>query len=521
MDAFSDPSLLVQTTAGVVRGTQDGNTHRWLGVPYGKAPVGELRYRRSVPVEPWQGTRDALEFGNIAPQEPTKLIPIPTGVEIDEDCLNLNIWAPIPKPGDKPKPVMFWIHGGAYFIGFSSQAVYNGRSLAENGDVIIVTVNYRLGALGWLDFSSLDPSFENNMGLTDLVLALNWVKNNIAAFGGDPEDVTIFGESAGGGCVTTLMTMPEAKGLFHRAIAESSPATSVYKPERAALVAHAYLDLMGVTAEEAPTYLRQTDAKTLASFTTKLLDHVALTWPGTVAFAPVVDGTFVPHYPVQTFRDGNQHKVPLIIGTNKDEAALFKMMKSPLMPISESSIQEMFDLMSKDHPDKDFDEERILDAYPDFPKQKGAMEISRDAGFRMPSVWVAEAHSKVAPTWMYRFDQAPPLMKLLGIGASHATELPYVFGTLPLKMNKKALQFRLGGLKEAWVISQRIQARWTSFARTSDPQTVDSETGQDLIWPRYDETTRATLIINGTDSIENDPDGGIRKAWGEQILGFK
>jgi len=111
MDAFSDPSLLVATTAGVVRGTQDGNTHRWLGVPYGKAPVGELRYRRSLPVEPWQGTRDALEFGNIAPQEPTKLIPIPTGVEIDEDCLNLNIWAPIPKPGDKPKPVMFWIHG--------------------------------------------------------------------------------------------------------------------------------------------------------------------------------------------------------------------------------------------------------------------------------------------------------------------------------------------------------------------------------------------------------------------------
>lgn len=521
MDAFSDPSLLVSTTAGVVRGTQDGNTHRWLGVPYGKAPVGELRYRRSLPVEPWQGTRDALEFGNIAPQEPTKLIPIPTGVEIDEDCLNLNIWAPIPKPGDKPKPVMFWIHGGAYFIGFSSQAVYNGRSLAENGDVIIVTVNYRLGALGWLDFSSLDPSFENNMGLTDLVLALNWVKNNIAAFGGDPEDVTIFGESAGGGCVTTLMTMPEAKGLFHKAIAESSPATSVYKPERAALVAHAYLELMGVSTEDAPRYLRETDAKTLASFTTKLLDHVSLTWPGTVAFAPIVDGRFVPHYPVQTFRDGKQHKVPLIIGTNKDEAALFKMMKSPLMPISESSIQEMFDLMSKDHPDKDFDEERILDAYPDFPKQKGAMEISRDAGFRMPSVWVAEAHSKVAPTWMYRFDQAPPLMKLLGIGASHATELPYVFGTLPLKMNKKALQFRLGGLKEAWVISQRIQARWTSFARTSDPQTVDSETGQDLIWPRYDETTRATLIINGTDSIENDPDGGIRKAWGEQILGFK
>lgn len=264
MDAFSDSSLLVNTTAGVVRGSKDGNTHRWLGVPYGKAPVGELRYRRSVPVEQWTGVHDALQFGNIAPQEPTKLIPIPAGVEIDEDCLNLNIWAPEPKPGDTPKPVMVWIHGGAYFIGFSSQAVYDGRSLAENGDVIIVTVNYRLGALGWLDFSSIDPSCESNMGLTDLVLALQWVKANIAAFGGNPDDVTLFGESAGGGCVTTLMTMPEAQGLFHKAIAESSPATSVYKPERAALVAQAYLELIGVSDRDAPEYLRTTDAKTFS-----------------------------------------------------------------------------------------------------------------------------------------------------------------------------------------------------------------------------------------------------------------
>ncbi|MFA9277307.1 MAG: carboxylesterase family protein, partial [Rhodoluna sp.] len=160
--------------------------------------------------------------------------------------------------------------------------------------------------------------------------------------------------------------------------------------------------------------------------------------------------------------------------------------------------------------------------YPNFPKQKGGMEIARDAGFRMPSIWVAEAHSKVAPTWMYRFDQAPPLMKLLGIGASHATELPYVFGTLPDKLSeKKALQFRLGGLKEAREISGRMMARWLSFARTANPDTVDSETGEELSWPRYDESTRTTLIINGTDTIENDPDGDIRKAWGEEVLGFK
>lgn len=512
MTAFTDDSLLVTTTAGVVRGSVDGQTHRWLGVPYGQAQ----RFKKSRTPTPWTGVRDALEFGNIAPQEPTKLIPIPAGVRISEDCLNLNIWAPTSAPGDKPKPVMFWIHGGAYFIGFSSQAVYNGRELAEKGDVIVVTINYRLGALGWLDFGSIEPSFENNMGMSDIVLALNWVQDNIAAFGGDPHDVTIFGESAGAGCVTTLLTMPDAHGLFHKAIAQSSPATSVYKPERAAKVAEAYLELMGITKEEAPQKLRELDATTLAAGTTKLLDHVALTWPGTVAFAPIVDGKLIPNYPIEIFRAGKQHPVPLMLGTNKDEAALFKLMKSPLMPISESAIQEMFDLVSKDNPSAHIDEQQILSAYPAFPKQKGAMEISRDAGFRMPSIWVAEAHSRIAPTWMYRFDQAPPLLKLLGIGASHASELPYVFGTLPKKVNRQAVQFRLGGLKSAKVISQRMQSRWISFAQNSNPE---SQSG--LAWPEYNELTRATLIIDENDSIENDPDGNVRQAWGEQVVGYK
>ena len=526
MDAFADETLLVTTTAGKVRGARDGKTHRWLGIPYAQPPVGDLRLKAPRPVQPWEGVRDALEFGNAAPQEPTKVIPLPVGVKIDEDCLNLNIWAPTREIGDKRQlPVMFWIHGGAYFIGFSAQPVYNGRALAEAGDVIIVTINYRLGALGFLDFTSFsDPAdpFDSNLGMRDILLALNWVQDNIAAFGGNPEDVTIFGESAGAGCVTTLMTMPSAEGLFHRAIAESSPATSVYKPERAAGVAQAYLDLIGVEAKDAAQRLRKIDAVTLAKQTTNLLDHVATTWPGTVAFAPIVDGDLIPGYPVAAFRAGKQIKVPLIIGTNHDEAALFKMMKSPLMPISESSINEMFELVAKDNPKLKDLEPGIIAEYPNFPKQKGGMEIARDAGFRMPSIWVAEAHSQVAPTWMYRFDQAPPLMKLLGIGASHATELPYVFGTLPDKLTeKKALQFRLGGLKEAREISGRMMARWLSFAQKADPTAVDSETGQELEWPQYDENTRTTLIINGTDTIENDPDGDIRKAWGEEVLGFK
>jgi len=519
MSAFTDASLLIATTTGTVRGAHDGQTHRWRGIPYAADPIGDLRLRSPQPHPTWEGVRDALEFGNVAPQEETKVIPIPTGLSIAEDCLSLNIWAPVREDGDtRARPVMVWIHGGAYFIGFSAQKVYNGRSLVENGDVIVVTINYRLGALGFLDFSSFGDEthvFDSNLGLRDIIAALTWVQENIAAFGGDPDDVTLFGESAGGGCVTALMTSPKATGLFHKAIAQSSPASSVYGRERAKSVAGAYLDIIGVPHSEAKVALREMDAQTLAASTMTLLDHIATTVPGSVAFAPVVDGDVITDYPINIFRAGGAARIPLMIGTNHDEAALFKMMKSPLMPISEAAIHEMFDLVAQESPELAHMEGQITAAYKAYPKQKGAMEISRDAGFRMPSIWVAEAHSRLAPTFMYRFDTSPPLMRLLGIGASHATELPYVFGNLPKKVTKKDISFRLGGLKEAQAISARMQAHWLAFATTGDPATPEGA------WPAYDEATRTTLIIDTKDGVENDPEGEIRSVWGEGVIGFK
>ena len=520
VSAFTDENLIVSTAQGQVRGSRAGSTHRWLGIPYAAPALGQLRYRAPQPPTAWEGVRDALEFGSVAPQEQTKLIPIPPGLKISEDCLSLNIWAPEEAAIDaRKRPVMVWIHGGAYFIGFSAQPIYKGQALAETGDVIIVTLNYRLGAVGFLDFRSFGDDehvFEANLGLRDIIAALQWVKANIAGFGGDPDQVTLFGESAGGGCVTTLMTSPLAKGLFHRAIAESAPATSVYGPERTAAIAGAYLDLMGIDHSEAKTKLRELTAEELASKTTAHLDYVATTWPGLVAFAPAIDGEVITAHPVEIFRAGEQMRIPLIIGTNKDEAALFKLMKSPLMPITGPSLHAMFDAVATESPEFAGAEQRITAAYAGYPKQSACMKVSRDAGFRMPCTWVAAAHSRVAPTWMYRFDQAPPLFRLLGIGASHGTELAYVFGTLPVKVNIKNPGFLLGGLKEARVISQRMQARWAAFGRNADPS-CDSQPA----WPQYDETSRSTLLINKTDAIANDPDGAIRQAWGEDILGFR
>ena len=257
------------------------------------------------------------------------------------------------------------------------------------------------------------------------------------------------------------------------------------------------------------------DAHELAAPTLKLLNEVATSTPGAVAFAPVIDGDIVPEAPIDVFREGREMRIPLVIGTNHDETSLFKLMKSPLMPMHESTIQEMFDQVLSERPELAHLEGDITAAYPDYPKQKGAMEISRDAGFRMPSIWAAEAHSKNAPTWMYRFDQAPPLLRFLGIGASHAAELPYVFGTLPDKVRAMDIGFRFGGLREAHAVSQRVQAHWAAFAQTGDPATAE------LPWPRYDEATRTTLIIDGTDRVENDPDGDVREAWGEEPIGIR
>ncbi|MCX6495578.1 MAG: carboxylesterase/lipase family protein [Actinobacteria bacterium] len=519
MTGFHDDAVLVDTHFGTVCGSHDGATLRWLGIPFAADPIGKLRFRAPQPPSSWTGVRDALEYGNIAPQVPTKLIPIPPGVKIAEDCLNLNVWAPssdeAPQAGKRP--VMVWVHGGAYFVGFSAQKMYNARNLCETSGALIVTVNYRLGALGFLDFSSFgdaEHQFDTNLGLRDIVAALNWVRDNIAAFGGDPDDVTLFGESAGGGCVTALMTSPHAEGLFHKAIAQSSPVTSVYGTERATSIARMYLSLIGIDPSKAKTKLRSMDAHDLAAPTLKLLNEVATTSPGAVAFAPVIDGDVLPEAPIDVFREGREMRIPLIIGTNHDETSLFKLMKSPLMPMHESTVQEMFDQVLAEKPDLAHIEGDITRAYPDYPKQKGAMEISRDAGFRMPSIWAAEAHSRVAPTWMYRFDQAPPLLRFLGIGASHAAELPYVFGTLPEKVRAVDIGFRFGGLKEAHAVSERVQAHWSAFAQTGDPQTAT------LPWPRYDETTRTTLLIDANDKVEDDPDAEVRKAWGEEPIGF-
>ena len=496
---------IVETAYGPVRGVDDGTAMSWKGLRYGAPPVGELRFRAPEPPPHHTGVFDADTYGPVCPLD--------LGAEESEDCLVLNVWSPSgTSPGDN-KPVMVWLHGGAYVLGSSSQPLYSGRRLAGSGDVIVVTLNYRVGVFGFLDLSQVGGRrrFDTNVGLRDVLAALRWVRDNIAAFGGDPSRVTLFGESAGAGIVTTMLAVPDAAGLFNTAIAQSSPVTSVYDSKRAQRVTDRVLEYLGIAPPETDR-LSQVSVPALIAATNKVFDEVPARNPGMLAFVPIVDGDLLHDYPVKLAREGKTHPVPLIIGTNKNEAALFRLMRSPLMPITPKAITSMFNDIAAEQPDLQLPTDQQLGT---IYRGKGrGLNMASDIGFRMPSVWFSEGHGRVAPVYLYRFDYASPLMKLLLVGAAHATELPYVWGTLGAP---KDVTLKLGGTKTALAVSKRIRTRWVNFASHAKPIGLPGEPE----WTPYQDADRACLIIDRADRVVYDADAHIRPAWGSDVLHFR
>ena len=306
----------------------------WRGIPYAAPPTGPLRFRAPMPAPSWQGVRDASQFGPVAPQDRRgQFTGPPTSVPMSEDCLTLNVMAPATGTS---LPVIVWIHGGAYSVGSSREVRRQGEAFVHEG-AIFVSMNYRLGALGWLDFSAFstpERRFENNLGLRDQVAALEWVRENIREFGGDPGNVTLMGESAGVNAVTTLMTVPAARGLFVRAIAESPPPDAVYRQAFTSQWAEEYLELLSETVdnqstdstshEDAGDLLVSASVNDLVVATTKLQRSAPDKHPGTLALCPVIDGDFLPERPLKAFGAGRAVPVPLLIGTNDREGSLFR-----------------------------------------------------------------------------------------------------------------------------------------------------------------------------------------------------
>ncbi|UXA15893.1 carboxylesterase/lipase family protein [Mycobacterium sp. SMC-4] len=508
---------VVDTTYGPVRGVDDGTVKVWKGIRYAAAPVGDLRWRAPQPPARWTEPADASRVSPVCPQPTDAQLPIDLGAPQGEDFLTLNIWAPPGTEAGDEKPVMVWVHGGAYVLGAASQPLYHGRRLAVEGDVVVVTINYRLGALGFLELPTVgadSDQFTTNVGVRDVLAALQWVSDNIAAFGGASHQVTVFGESAGGAIVTTLLASPAAGGLFHAAIAQSPPVTSSYESDRARRVAERFLDVVGVGPRDIAE-LTRLPIQTVVAASRKVFDEIPVRTPGTLAFAPIVDGDVVPDYPVRVAQSGNTHPVPLIIGTNKHEAALFRYMKQPLMPITPESVKAMFAEIAAEQPELPLpSEDELKDTYRGRGKSSG-MRVSSDIGFRMPSIWFADGHRAAAPVYLYRFDFSTPLLRAVGLHAAHATELPYVWGNL--RAGRKDPTFALGGLKAGKEVSRRLRARWTNFARTGQPSAAPGEPQ----WDPYDDDRRATLVIDKQDSVVHDLDAPVRRAWGDDILSFR
>jgi para-nitrobenzyl esterase len=496
----------VATTAGTVRGTENNGIHRFAGVPYAAPPVGDLRWRPPVSAVPWDGERDATEFGATAPQT-MDMLSMMLGLEPEprsEDCLFLNVWTPA--PDDAARPVMVWIHGGAFLLGSGSMPLYNARTFAERGDVVIVTINYRLGELGFLELGGIDPDYRGsgNVGLLDQVAALEWVRDNIAAFGGDPGCVTIFGESAGAMSVSTLLGTPAAKGLFHRAIAQSGSGEAPSTVEQAEQTAADYLERHGVTsvtelAALSSDQLMEVQAALYAELLTNPDDLLAKNDPmAGMPFRPHVDGRVIPEPVAVALRAGAAADVPLIVGTNADEWKLFDLMDPTV--IDDAELSRRFDVVTPDG-------EKTLAAYraahPDVAPKGLFSALMTDLTFRSPATRMLEAQQAATDqVWSYLFTWATPAMGG-ALGSCHAIEIPFVFDVIA---NPKLAP--LLGPDVPVALGDQMQDAWIAFARTGRPS---AEGLPD--WPTYEPERRATLELNTETAILDDPGADLREFW--------
>lgn len=439
------------TSSGVVRGMVVDGVRVWRGVPYAAAPTEDLRFLAPIPPSPWRGVRDATEFGPIPPQERSRgFTAAPGEVPMGEDCLNVNVIAP-DRPTSRLAPVMVFVHGGAYSSGSSAADLYDGSRLVKRGNIVFVSFNYRLGPLGFLDFSQYSNShrrFDTNVGLRDQVAVLKWVRDNIAEFGGDPDNVTLCGHSAGAISVTTLMAVPSAQGLFTRAIAQSPAVAAAYTRERTGAMAADFLDILGVYESHAPEFLGKINWLEFVRAAEFLKQRRVRNAPGAITFSPVVDGDFLPKPPLEAFRDGETHPVPLVIGTTDREGAYFARMGQTI-PTTVPMIEKTF---SQTDPDA---RTRVLAAYPGFPGKQSAIDIGGDLMFWHPTVEAAGWHCQIAPTYMYRYDYAPRLTRLLKLDATHGADLLPVFGSLDSGAARALTA--LGGGRGLRDVSRRMQ----------------------------------------------------------------
>jgi para-nitrobenzyl esterase len=497
-DAKGAPGATVATNAGKVRGTVEHGVQCFKGVPYGASTAGERRFMPPAKAQPWTQVRDAFELGPRAPQlagsfhgqVPPEFDVMDRDEPTGEDCLVLNVWTPGVGHAGK-RAVMVWLHGGGYTSGSGGFICYDGRELARKHDVVVVTVNHRLTVLGYLYFAGIGGekyAHASNAGMLDIVAGLQWVRDNIGAFGGDPGNVTIFGQSGGGGKVSALMAMPPAKGLFHRAIVESGAAVKGVSTDAANKSAEAFLTKLN---------LKPSQIDELQNLSVDQL--LAVTAPGgpQLALAPVVDGRTLPTDPFDPAAPEMSANVPLLIGTTETEVTFLP--NQQLDPIDDAGLHARVKRTIRNASDAQVDQ--LVAAYrkgrPDASNTDLYLILASDATFRAGVVTEADrkAMQAKAPVYQYYFTWRSPVRdgKLRSF---HTLEIPFVFD------NVDAATSMTGSGEDRQALADKMSAAWVAFARTGNPNHQGLPN-----WTAFDTTGRATMIFNNDCKVVNDPHG--------------
>ncbi|MCY4130005.1 MAG: carboxylesterase/lipase family protein [Gammaproteobacteria bacterium] len=483
---------IVETSCGRVEGLDHDGLSVFLGIPFAQPPVGDKRWLAPVPPEPWIGVRDAKEFGACAIQSAIpgavgELIGIATG-ETSEDCLYLNVWTP--SCDANKRPVMVWIHGGGNTVGSGSQPRVNGQHLAKIGDMVVVTLNYRLGALGFLHAPELGGT--GNEALLDQVAGLRWVKENIEAFGGDSTNVTVFGQSAGGFDIAQLMAMPAAAGSFDQAIPMSGSLTNQVSAEAALQSAQELANRCGGFDK-----LRSVPADQILSLQSQI--------PGG-RWGPVRDGNVIKEDAAEVLARGEfTRDMNLMIGHTRDESTLFTIFNREFAEMDAVQLRRLLEQAVGDRA-KDalqrYESDRSEEDLSNDPIEIWSA-VSTDRMFRIPAVRTADAHRQhTANVWMYRFDWESPAQEGR-LHACHSLDIPFVWGTYDIERMR-----RFCGVGDRVAqLSDRLMQSYIAFAHTGDPNHEGIPT-----WPKYSET-RSTMCFNADVSAVDAPMDATREFW--------
>lgn len=466
----------------------------FLGIPYAEPPVGERRFAPAVPRAPWTGKLDALQPGPACPQTPWALERLVGGEPggHDEDCLRLNVWTP---KGADGLPVMVFVHGGSFLHGSGTAPWYDGTRLAARRGVVVVTLNYRLGGLGFLDLPGNQVE-EPNLGLGDQLAAVEWVRREIETFGGDPSRVTIFGESAGAISIGSLLGSPAAAGHFERALLQSGAASGLWTRAEAEAVGCRLAELLGVAPEL--DALRALDAMAIAEASSRLAHTSGVALP----FRPVVGTPLLPVQPLDAIAGGAAAGVDVVVGTNQDEMALFALGDPERATLDAEAvahrINERFGRSDGD------DLVRLYARLAPLASPSDWWQMAAtDAVFRAPAERLQEAQAVHARTWRYLFTWRSPAFGGV-LGSAHAMELPFVFDTVDVP----GTGLVLGSGPERHRLADAMSGAWAAFAAEGAPRGPGG-----LEWPEWDESYRATMVINDAWEVVGDPEPERRLAW--------